>query len=121
MFIFNKKLKSGLTFLPFLNFAGAFSVVQGFQMCTFLINRMHNAEKYKRPPFHWVGEYTAEEGKVPTRRSLIKHRLTLHGADKVPCLESPPDNQALSSMLQGRRMDQQDSLHWIWPLPILAV
>lgn len=77
VFIFNKKLKMGLTFLPFLDFAGAFSVVQRFQKCTFLINTTRHAEKYKwggfskRPPLHWVGENRPEEGRAPTRRSLI--------------------------------------------------
>ena len=77
VFIFSKKLKRSLAFLPFLDFAGAFSVVQRFQTCAFLINTVYDAEKHtwggfcKRPPWHWVGENRAEDGRALARRSLI--------------------------------------------------
>lgn len=78
------------------------------------IPNKHNAEKYKcgfskRPPLHQVGENRAEEGRAPAR-SLISWELVLHGAQKVSCLEYLPDGQALSIMLQERRMGQQASL-----------
>lgn len=47
VFIFSKKLEERLSFSSLLDFAGAFPVAQGFQMCTFVIKTMQNAEECK--------------------------------------------------------------------------